>query len=95
MPQEWNPQLTVATLSKLFPIVFVHMHEQAQESECAPKMKVTDNVQNFGHNYDRIPPSESLRLELCSYELEFQKLIVQHLLKISTTLYLLWIFIPL
>jgi len=30
---------------------FVHMHEQAQESECAPKMKVTDNIQNFGHNY--------------------------------------------
>lgn len=89
MSQEWNPQLTVATLSKLFPIVLVHMHEQAQESECAPKMKVTDNVQNFGHNYDRIPQSESLILELCSHELEFQILIAQHLLKISIALYLL------
>jgi len=63
MPQEWNPQLIVATLSKFFPIVLVHMHEQAQESECAPKIKVTDNIQNFGHNYDSIPLSECFRLE--------------------------------
>jgi len=89
MPQEWNPQLIVATHSKLFPVVLVHMHELAQESECASKMKVTDNVQNFGHNHDRIPLSECFRLELLSHELDFQILIAQHLLKISTALYLL------
>jgi hypothetical protein len=65
MPQKWNPQLIVPTLSKLFPIVLVHMHEQVQESECASKIQVTDNVQNLGHNYDRKPLSECFRSELC------------------------------